>query len=147
MIQSEGEKERIAGSFRQGYWWAVWESGKLRIKRQQTRPPGAAFGCAPGAAATLTLGAPIIEYDGKAITTTALSGDDPTLDEALGMMIELAKLLKEQSRESGWACVEVSGAPRAVQKLKERLKKDMSAPEVYDAEVAAALERSRGDRR
>ena len=35
--------------------------------------------------------------------------------------------------------VEVSGAPKAVEKLKEWLKKDGSTPEVYDAEVAAVL--------
>lgn len=144
LANSEQEKKRIAGKFRQDYWWAVWEDPKLRIKRQQTGLPGAAFGGGLGVAATPTLGAPIVEYDGEAITATGLSGDDSTFDEAAEMMVELAKLLKEQSRESGWACVKVSGTSKAVRKLKDKLGNDLAAPSVYDAEIAAAVEGSRG---
>lgn len=137
-------RDRIASSFRRGWWWADWEDGKLRIKRQLTKPPGTTYGGGQGGSAASTLGPPIIEYDGEAITATELKDNDPTLDDVADAMVELAKLLKERCRESGWACAEVSGDSGTVQKLKDRLKKDQSAPEVYEAEAAAALERSRG---
>ncbi|MFZ0248224.1 hypothetical protein [Candidatus Binatus sp.] len=89
---------------------------------------------------------PTIEYDGESITAAGLSQANEVNDDVVDTMIDLAKLLNERCRESGWAGVEVSGAPKAVEKLKEWLKKDGSTPEVYDAEVAAVLERSRGDR-
>jgi|SRR5208282_1008622 len=139
-------RDRIASRFRSGFWWAVWEKGKLRIKRQLTKAPGTAFGSGQGGSATPTLGAPIIEYDGEVISTSGLNDTDPVLGEVVDTMVELAKLLKERCHESGWACVDVSGAPGAVQKLKARLKEDQNAPEVYDAEITAAVERSRGCR-
>lgn len=140
-------RDRIVGQFRRGYWWADWEEGKLRIKRQFTEPPSTAFAGGHGSSAAPSLGAPIIEYDGEAITATGLKDNDPTLGGVADTMVELAKLLNERCRQSRWACVVVSGAPKAVQKLKERLNRDQNAPLVYDVDAAAALERSRGERR
>lgn len=146
MAQSQREKEHIAGKFRYGYWWAVWEDANLRIKRQLTPAPGTAFGGVHNVAATSTLGQPIIEYDREAIAATGLNDNDSTLDDVADTMVELAKLLKERCRQSGWACVEISGASEAVQKLKDRLNNDPNAPSVFDAGIASAVESSRSDR-
>jgi hypothetical protein len=137
-------RDRIASSFCRDWWWAVWEDGKLRIKRQRTGPAGTVFGAGThSGAAGATLGAPIIECDGEVISTSGVNDADPVLDEAVDTIVELAKLLKERCHQSGWVRVEVNGSSKAIQKLKGRLKKDESAPASYDAEITAVVERSR----
>jgi hypothetical protein len=139
-------RDRIASNFRTGRWSAVWENGKLRIKRQQTKPAGTAFDAEHSDSIALTLGAPIIEYDCETITATGLNDTDPVGDEAIDVMVELAKLLTERCRSSGWTCVVVDGNPEMVRKLELKLRADSRAPDVVDTERARAVECSRGRR-
>jgi len=144
MVHSEQEKERAACKLRHGWWWAVWEDGKLRIKRQLTGPAGTAFGGEHTGGTSATLGKPVVEYDGAAITATGLSDNDPAFDETADIVVELAKFLKERSQESGWTCVAVGSDPETARKLEGKLLADPGAPAVFDAEMASAIERSRG---
>ena len=46
---------------------------------------------------------PTIEYDGESITAAGLSQANEVNDDVVDTMIDLAKLLNERCRESGWA--------------------------------------------
>jgi hypothetical protein len=128
MVNSQGlERALFAEQLRGGWWWAVWEDDKLRVKRQHTQLAGTASGGKGG-----SLGEPIVEYDGAAITAKGLGDDDSIVGETLDMMVNLAKLLKERSDQSGWASVAIAGDPEIEQKLKQRLRADWSAPDVFD---------------
>jgi hypothetical protein len=143
VVASDKQKERLrlASSVRENFWEPVWESRKLRIKRQQTPPAGTAFGVS--APRGSTLGPPIIECDGEEIAATGLTGDDIALDEVTDMMLKLVKILKNLDRQSGWASVKVEGSSTALQKLRKAPKRDSDAPVLWDPQTARALKRSR----
>ncbi len=125
--EQRNERNRVQSKFCRGWWSAVWEDGKLRIKRQLTAPAGTAFG-APESGGTL--GEPIVEYDGEAITATGMS--DLLFDETVDIIVQLVKLLKERDRESGWAWVAVSGDSEMARKLQSRLRADRDAPAIFE---------------
>jgi hypothetical protein len=141
VVASDKQRQCLARSVRENFWEPVWESRRLRIKRQQTPPAGTAFGVS--ASRLSTLGPPIIECDGEEITATGLTGDDITLDEVTDVMLKLVKILKNLDRQSGWACVEVEGSSTALQKLRNALKRDSDTPVLWDPQTERALTRSR----